>query len=85
MCVVFRRCVGTCFFSVLLHACVHACAWSRRLVDQVMTAAGFSLQTDGDEPVLQHGPCDPVPLRLRCVYVFCVLVRVGRSYSSSAG
>ncbi|CBJ30220.1 conserved unknown protein [Ectocarpus siliculosus] len=31
---------------------------------EVMTAAGFSLQTDGDEPVLQHGPCDPVPLRL---------------------
>ncbi|CAN0157770.1 unnamed protein product [Scytosiphon promiscuus] len=31
---------------------------------EVMTAAGFSLQTDGDEPVLQHGPCDPVPVRL---------------------
>lgn len=34
-----------------------------------MTAAGFALQTDGDDPVLQHGPCDPVPLRLRCVRV----------------
>ncbi|CAM9879279.1 unnamed protein product [Pylaiella littoralis] len=32
---------------------------------EVMTAAGFALQTDGDDPVLQHGPCDPVPLRLR--------------------
>ncbi|CAM9652590.1 unnamed protein product, partial [Hapterophycus canaliculatus] len=31
---------------------------------EVMTAAGFSLQTDGGEPVLQHGPCDPVPVRL---------------------
>ncbi|CAM9252295.1 unnamed protein product [Ectocarpus sp. 8 AP-2014] len=31
---------------------------------EVMMAAGFSLQTDGDEPVLQYGPCDPVPLRL---------------------
>lgn len=32
-----------------------------------MTAAGFCLDVAGEEPVLQHGPCDPAPLRLRCV------------------
>eukprot|EP00904_Undaria_pinnatifida_P004058 jgi/Undpi1/13653/HiC_scaffold_9.g03307.m1 len=32
---------------------------------EVMMAAGFHLDSDGDEPVLQHGPCDPAPLRLR--------------------
>lgn len=38
-----------------------------------MTAAGFVLETNGEDPVLQHGTCDPVPLRLRYI---CVHVRV---------
>lgn len=32
---------------------------------QVMTAAGYELKTDEEEAYLQHGSCDPVPLRLR--------------------
>lgn len=32
---------------------------------EVMTAAGYVLKTDEEEAYLQHGSCDPVPLRLR--------------------
>ncbi|CAN0339798.1 unnamed protein product [Ascophyllum nodosum] len=32
---------------------------------EVMIAAGFRLETNDEEPVLQHGSCDPVPLKLR--------------------
>lgn len=53
------------FISPSLSCAFLICLW------KVMNAAGFEIDTSGEEPVLRHGSCDPVPLRLRyCCKLF---------------